>query len=110
MKPKAATKAGGLLGPVGGVLAVLIPKGICPLWLTTSGSILPALGQAVRDASCSSCDIQVLDMKAPEVAARAKQLGINRVPAVVINGQLADCCSSGAIDVEVLRSMGLGQA
>ncbi len=44
MKPKAATKAGGLLGPVGGVLAVLIPKGICPLCLTTSGSILPALG------------------------------------------------------------------
>ncbi len=44
MKPKAATKAGGLLGPVGGVLAVLIPKGICPLCLTASGSILPALG------------------------------------------------------------------
>lgn len=25
-------------------------------------------------------------------------------------GKLADCCSSGAIDVEQLRSMGLGQA
>ncbi len=49
-------------------------------------------------------------MKNPKVAARAKQLGINRVPAVVINGQLADCCSTGEIDVEVLRSMGLGQA
>lgn len=66
--------------------------------------------QAVREASCSSCDVQVLDMKDPKVAARAKQLGINRVPAVVINGQLADCCASGAIDIEVLRSMGLGQA
>lgn len=49
-------------------------------------------------------------MKDPTVAARAKQLGINRVPAVVINGKLADCCSSGAIDVEVLRTMGLGLA
>ncbi|MBA3819703.1 MAG: MerC domain-containing protein [Deltaproteobacteria bacterium] len=29
---------------MGGVLAVLLPKGICPLCLTTSGSILPALG------------------------------------------------------------------
>ena len=66
--------------------------------------------QAVRDASCSSCDIQVLDMKDRKVAARAKQLGINRVPAVAVNGQLSDCCASGAIDVEVLRSMGLGQA
>lgn len=44
MKAKAASKAGGLLGPVGGVLAVLVPKGICPLCLTTSGSILPAIG------------------------------------------------------------------
>lgn len=66
--------------------------------------------EAVREASCSSCDVQVLDMKDPKVAARAKQLGINRVPAVVIDGQLADCCSSGAVDIDVLRSMGLGQA
>lgn len=44
MNVKGASKAGGLLGPVGGVIAVLIPKGICPLCLATSGSILPALG------------------------------------------------------------------
>jgi glutaredoxin 3 len=66
--------------------------------------------EAVRAASCGSCDVQVLDMKDAKVAARAKQLGINRVPAVVIDGKLADCCSTGEIDVEVLRSMGLGQA
>lgn len=41
---KAASKAGGILGPVGGVLAVLVPKGICPLCLSASGSVLPALG------------------------------------------------------------------
>lgn len=66
--------------------------------------------EAVREASCESCDVQVLDMKDPNVAARAKQLGISRVPAIIINGQLADCCSTGAIDIEVLRSMGLGVA
>ncbi|MBA2540140.1 MAG: thioredoxin family protein [Deltaproteobacteria bacterium] len=65
--------------------------------------------EVIREVACDACDVQVLDMKDPEVAVRAKQLGINRVPAVVIDGQLADCCSSGAIDVEVLRSMGLGQ-
>ena len=64
--------------------------------------------QAVRDASCASCDVQVLNMQDPKVAARAKQLGIHRVPAVVIDGQLADCCATGEVDVEVLRSMGLG--
>lgn len=41
---KSASKAGGLLGPAGGVLAVLVPKGICPLCLSTSGSVLPAIG------------------------------------------------------------------
>lgn len=66
--------------------------------------------QAVRDASCDSCNVVVLDMQDPEVAARAKQLGIHRVPAVVIDGQLADCCATGEVDVEVLRSMGLGVA
>ena len=65
--------------------------------------------QAVRDASCDSCDVRVLDMHDPQVAARARQLGINRVPAVVINGQLADCCATGAVDVSVLETMGLGQ-
>lgn len=66
--------------------------------------------QAVRAASCESCDVRVLDMKDPKVAARAKQLGVQRVPAVIVNGQLADCCASGKVNVEALRSMGLGAA
>lgn len=41
---RVASKAGGMLGPVGGVLAALVPKGICPICLSTSGSILPAIG------------------------------------------------------------------
>jgi hypothetical protein len=38
------TKAAGWLGPVGGVLAVLVPKGICPICVATSGSVLSSLG------------------------------------------------------------------
>lgn len=63
---------------------------------------------AVKAAACSSCDVQVRDMKDPTVAADAKRYGINRVPAVVIDGKLADCCASGAIDIDTLRRMGLG--
>lgn len=37
-------KAGGWLGPVGGVLAVLVPKGLCPICIATSGSVLSSLG------------------------------------------------------------------
>lgn len=65
--------------------------------------------QAVRDASCPSCEIEVRDMNDPAVAAEAKKHGIHRVPAVVIDGQLAECCATGEVDLRVLRSMGLGQ-
>ena len=64
----------------------------------------------VRQAACPSCDVTVLDMHNPEVAHRAKSLGIRSLPAVVINGTLADCCSGRGVDVSTLRAAGLGQA
>jgi glutaredoxin 3 len=39
--------------------------------------------QIVNGIACSSCDIEVVDMHQPNVAARAQQLGVKRVPAVV---------------------------
>lgn len=65
--------------------------------------------QLVRSIACESCDVQVLDMRSDKAAqARAREYGIRRVPAVVVNGKLADCCQSGAVDVGVLRSLGVG--
>jgi hypothetical protein len=64
--------------------------------------------QAVKAAACPSCDISVRDMTDPKVASDARKYGIQRVPAVVIDGKLADCCQSGKVDVGVLRSLGLG--
>lgn len=65
--------------------------------------------KAVRAAASSTDDVQIRDMRDPAVATEAKKHGIHRVPAVVINGQLADCCSVDVVDVGVLRKMGLGQ-
>ena len=64
--------------------------------------------QMVKRIACSSCETEVLDMSQPEVAARAKQLGIGRVPAIVIEGQLAACCVSGGAHEQVLRVAGVG--
>ena len=64
--------------------------------------------QTVKRIACSSCETEVLDMNQPRVAARAKELGISRVPAIVIDGQLAGCCVAGAIDEEMLRTAGVG--
>lgn len=74
----------------------------------------------VFSAGCSACEetidlvnriaqpgtqISVHDMNDARVAARAKALGIGRVPAVVIDGSLAPCCQSASAgpDARVLR-------
>jgi hypothetical protein len=64
----------------------------------------------VNRVACPSCEVTVLDMNDPKVVSRAKSLGIRSVPAVVIDGKLADCCQGRGPDLAVLRAAGLGQA
>lgn len=63
----------------------------------------------VKKTACPSCEVTVLDMNDINVAKRAKELGIRTVPAVVIQGEIADCCSGSGIDVQVLKLAGLGK-
>ena len=62
----------------------------------------------IKKAACPSCDVTVLDMKRPDVAERAKHLGVKSVPAVLIDGNLASCCSGRGPDMVVLKAAGLG--
>jgi len=64
----------------------------------------------VKRVACPSCEVRVLDMQDPEVARRARSLGIRSVPAVVIDGTLAACCSERGPDEATLRTAGLGHA
>ena len=63
----------------------------------------------VNQLACPSCEVTVLDMKDPTVASQAKSLGIRSVPAVVIDGKLADCCVGRGPDPRTLQAAGLGQ-
>ncbi len=63
----------------------------------------------IQKAACPSCEVTVLDMKDAGVAERAANIGIGSVPAVVIDGDLADCCAGRCPDMDVLRAAGLGQ-
>jgi glutaredoxin len=63
----------------------------------------------VEQIACDSCDVTVHDMTDPNIAGRAKSLGIQSVPAIVIDGTLADCCSGRGPDESTLRASGLGQ-
>lgn len=62
----------------------------------------------VNKIACPSCDISILDMHNSDISQRAKKLGIHRVPAIVIDGKLADCCLLSAPDEKSLRAAGIG--
>ena len=66
--------------------------------------------EVVKQNACSSCEIIVRDMKDIQVVKRAKELGVRSVPAVVIDGKLAACCSDRGVDLHVLQAAGLGKA
>lgn len=65
--------------------------------------------QLIQRIACPSCSIEVLDMNRPEIAAKAKNYGVKRVPAVAIDGKLANCCT-GSPDEATLRAAGVGVA
>ena len=66
--------------------------------------------QLVQTVACPSCEVSVLDMNDPKVASRAKNLGVRSVPAVVIDGKLANCCAGRGPDEAALKAAGLGQS
>lgn len=63
----------------------------------------------VHQLACDSCEVTVLDMNQPDIFRNAGEMGIRSVPAVVIDDQLAGCCTAG-IDEATLKKAGLGQA
>ncbi len=63
----------------------------------------------VKGLACPSCEVVVYDLRADgEAVSRARRFGVNAVPAVVVDGRLAECCTRGAVDEETLREAGVG--
>ena len=65
--------------------------------------------EVVRRIAGPTCEVITHDMNDINIAKRAKTLGIRSVPAVVIDGQLAGCCTGRGIDEGALKAAGLGQ-
>ena len=63
----------------------------------------------VRQIACDSCEVTILKVTDPTIAARARGLGIRSVPAVVVDGRLAACCDGRGVEISALRSAGIGQ-
>ncbi len=62
----------------------------------------------INRIACPSCEVQILDMHQPEIAKQARRYGIRSVPAVVVDGKLADCCAGRGPDESQLRAAGIG--
>jgi len=64
----------------------------------------------INRIACPSCEVLILDMHKPETAGKARHYGIRSVPAVVVDGKLADCCAGGGPNEQQLRAAGIGTA
>lgn len=68
--------------------------------------------ELVKKTACPSCDVVIYDLKAGcatnECRDKAKAYGIAKVPAVVVDGKLLDCCKSGSVGEKELRIAGIG--
>lgn len=73
----------------------------------------PAL-QVVREIACPECEVILYDLRegceTNLCRVQAQQYGIKRVPAIVVDGKLADCCISSPVNAEVLSRAGIGKA
>lgn len=69
--------------------------------------------EEIKSLACPSCEVKVYDLNAKctteECVDKAKSYGVNSLPAIVIDGKLANCCSGRGIDLGVLKAAGLGQ-
>lgn len=59
--------------------------------------------EMIHKLAGSEHEVLVHDMHQEEVARRASQHGIRSVPAVVIDGNVASCCSFRGVEESVLR-------
>ena len=64
--------------------------------------------QLVKDLACPDCDVTIHDLRESGVE-RARRYGVQRVPAVVVDGTLAPCCQGGEVSREQLQAAGIGQ-
>jgi hypothetical protein len=61
--------------------------------------------EMIQRVVCPSCEVTILDRRDPAIARQAESFRIRSVPAVVIDGTLADCCAGRGPDEATLRAV-----
>lgn len=68
----------------------------------------------VRELACDNCEVKIYDLRegcaTNECREKTAQYNVCRVPAVVVNGKLAECCQNQQpVSRELLLAAGIGQ-
>lgn len=62
----------------------------------------------VKSLVCDSCELEVLNpVTEAKARSKAREYGLNRLPAIVVDGKVADCCTQ-RVSPETLRMLGVG--
>lgn len=62
----------------------------------------------VKSIACPLCEVTVLDMNKNDVVSGPSGTAFSRVPWVVVDRNLADCCASVGFQVATLEAAGVG--
>ncbi len=66
----------------------------------------------VRELACPSCEVVVYDLikqcESKECLDKVKGYEVRRVPTIVIDGKMTECCVGNRPNLEALRAAGVG--
>ena len=80
----------------------------------TSGCpICEPVVELVNKEACPSCEVIIYDLNKGSDAnigrEKAEEYGVTRVPSVVVDARLLECCKIGTVSEQALRDAGVGQ-
>lgn len=79
---------------------------------TASCSVCEETVKMVKDMACESCDVTIYNLNkvcdSGECLEKVTKYEIKRLPAVVVDGKIADCCVSSGPTVKGLKAAGVG--
>lgn len=81
----------------------------------TAGCILcQEAVKTVRRLACPSCEVVVYDLikqcESKECLDKVRDYGVSRVPTIVVDGKIAECCTASRPSIEELKAAGIGSA
>ncbi len=67
----------------------------------------------VKEMACSSCEVTVYNLQEefanPQVKDKLISYGVQRIPAVAVDGHLLGCCTNNEVSRDELVKAGVGQ-